>query len=458
MIMKSYKGLLFNILVFVSVGMIMFIAGCGEQNGSATSNDLPEQQGKEEAPQPITAPPETPTKAKEPVNLTMYIEGNNISDPDVLQFYTEPLKKKLPHITLDIIKQGKGNQIEDLLATHSFPDLIYTSNPGMPPFLNAKLPIDLNELIKKHNFDLNRFDQSGIEAIRLFGDTGQIYGVPFSTNMAVMIYNNDIFDKFGVVAPRDGMTWDDMIELGRDLTRKDGDVQYIGFDPGSVPNIASGLSLPYADGNTHKALFDSDGWRKVFAMVSKAYDVPGFVGSNGSIDFSFYNDRNVGMQPQWALQVLINVVKEENANLDWNLVQFPNFEGSVGKGREVDIHMLMISSLSKQVDEAFEVIKLVTSDEVQMDLSRSGKLSVLNNAEMINNYGSHVPALQGKNTAAIFKSTPSTPHVVSLYDSKLKTLVTNSRSQLAVDKKDLNTFVRDLQEAANQEIADMNLK
>lgn len=51
----------------------------------------------------------------------------------------------------------------------------------------------------------------------------ELYMLPGQNNIQVLFYNKDLFDRFGVAYPRDGMTWGEMLDLSSRITRKEGD-------------------------------------------------------------------------------------------------------------------------------------------------------------------------------------------------------------------------------------------
>jgi multiple sugar transport system substrate-binding protein len=412
--------------------------------------------GQKESAKPADAEEEKPQQTNQPVTIRMFNHFNNISDERLQQFIVEPLKQRMPHVTFEVVKDQAGSKIEDLIASGTFPDLYYGSNVGLPSFLNVQLQQDITELVKKHGIDLNRFESTAIDAIKVYAEKGELFGIPFSANLGIMIYNKDIFDKFGVPYPKDGMDWDEVTELGRRLTRQSEGVQYIGFDPGPLTNVASGLALSYVDPKTKRALLDTEDWRRVFGVVKKAYEIPGYV-TNGKFDYGttgFIKDRIVAMMPIWALQVLN--ARADLSKMNWDMVSLPNFKDALGRGREIDIHLLALSNLSKNKDAAIEVLKVITSDEVQMMMSEYGTPSVLNNEGIKKNYGSKLPEFQGKNVQALFKTKPNKPHLMTKYDSTVRGLVDGTRKDLAAGGKDVNTLIRELQEKANQTLANMD--
>jgi multiple sugar transport system substrate-binding protein len=48
---------------------------------------------------------------------------------------------------------------------------------------------------------------------------GQLLAIPFGINTHTMYYNKDLLSQAGLAFPRDGWTWDDVIQMGKALTR-----------------------------------------------------------------------------------------------------------------------------------------------------------------------------------------------------------------------------------------------
>ncbi|MCZ8516886.1 extracellular solute-binding protein [Paenibacillus filicis] len=406
--------------------------------------------GKQEEKKPEAA------GSSEPVKIRVYQKIAGISDQEFQRYFVEPVKKKYPNVTLEIVRGGdKGNSEEELLASNSFPDIIYGSNPGIPSFITLGLADDLTEMVKKNNLDLNQFVPRAIETIKQNGKNGELNALPFSQNFGTLIYNKDIFDKFGVPYPKDGMSWEETIELSKKLTRNMDGVQYIGLDPYTVDKVGSGLQLPYVDPKTNKSSINNEGWAKVLGMYKQLFDIPGYIDStNNKYQYGvngFFKDRNVAMLAPW----LDTVVSQANTIKDfkWDLAQLPNFKEAVGTGREFDEHVVMLSKVSKQKDWAFKVMQLVTtSEEVQTDMTKQGKMSVLNKPELQKLFAANHESFKDKNIGAIFKSKPGLPHIPTLYDPIVTSKLNQTLKDLATTSKDVNTVLRETEEAANKAI------
>lgn len=440
--MNKKRLAFYSVLAFAAI-----LSGCGK-----TAVESPAT-----AESPVTA--QEPVNAKpvsaEPLTLKVYQNVATISDEDFQQYIAEPVKRKYPNITLELVKTGTGTMPEDLLAAGDFPDLIYTSATNIGTFKVLKVAADLNEYVKKNNMDLNRFDPAIINTIKQSGNGEQLYGIPYTQNVGVLAYNKDLFEKFGEKAPTDGMSWSQVIELGRTMTRTEGGVRYIGFDPATVSLMGLGLSLPYVDPKTNKATINNESWQKIYQTFKAAYEIPGYVGPDSKFEYGvsgIVKEQNLAMTPVW-LNGFLNNVKGKNLSVDWDLVSLPNFEEAIGTGREVDTHLLMMSDMGKHKDQAFQVMEVISSDENQMNLSKNGRISVLNNAEIKSSYAANLPEFKGKNIAAIFKTKPRVVHTPSTdYDTVVRKTIDDSAKELALTGVDINTLLRTTEEKANAAI------
>lgn len=83
---------------------------------------------------------------------------------------------------------------------------------------------------------------------------------PVQNNIQVLFCNKEIFDKFVVDYPQDGMTWDEILSMGDKITRKDGDKLYFGFSNQGVTQVIklNPISLTKVDPDTGKLLINQD--------------------------------------------------------------------------------------------------------------------------------------------------------------------------------------------------------
>jgi multiple sugar transport system substrate-binding protein len=431
--------------------LTVWAAGCGSGSGSGSPGAAADQARGAG----VSKPAENAKAAnKDPVSLSMYVAGADISDSEVAQYFIGPLKESHPHISLEVVREGQGKNLPDLLAAGQVPDIIYTSNANLNPFKRSDVLADLTQLAKKNGMDLQRFEKNGLDAIRMYGDKGELYGIPFAQNVAALIYNKDMFDKLAVPYPKDGMNWDEVYALAQKMTKAVDGTQYIGIDPGSLWFIGSGMSPALVDPKSNESTLGSEEWKRVIALLKQFYDIPGYVSSDKKFSYGqngFIKDKTMSMYPIWASSILASrdVLTKD---INWDLVQLPNFKEFIGRGREIDLHMLGVSKTSKHQEEAFQVVAKVTSDAVQMNMSKNGRISVLNNSDIQKAYGSDVEMFKGKNIQALFKAKPGPQHPITLYDKIVRDTMNKEVAKLAVDKLDVNTYSRLMKEAADKAI------
>jgi multiple sugar transport system substrate-binding protein len=393
-----------------------------------------------------------------PVTLRLYQVTAFISDDEFQQFIVEPVKKKYPHITMELVRSDKDKSIDNLLAANDFPDMIFIASNSLNNVIKYNLPSDLNELVKKNNVNLNRFDKTAIEDIKAYSDKGELLALPFSTNFSIMLYNKDIFNKFGVPFPKDGMTWEEIIALAKTLERADGSTQYRGINPWDVRKFATPLSMPVVDPKTEKAAINSDGWKKAFQMMKVITDI-----SNGNNKYpSFLTDPTLAMFTSYG-DVFGDIEKQAKTPagllFDWDFTTMPSFQEAPGVGFRSLSHDLAISSTSQHKEDAFKVIQLLTSDEVQMAITKRGnRFPALDDQKLKDAYGVDNTILKGKNMPAIFKTKNAKNPKPTLYDDLTVGELNNAFSKVRDGKADINTALREAEEAANLKIAAEKVK
>jgi multiple sugar transport system substrate-binding protein len=426
------------------------LSACGSSKSPGTA-----------APEPSGENKETPafTVPTDPVTLRFLVHGVNLTDTDFQNFYVEPLKKKYPYITLDIVRgNGTVGSLEKLIASNDMPDLMLLDNDWYMPLKQMGLPQDLTELIKKFQIDLNKLNPQIVQTVRNM-DPGIFPIMPYYTSAGAMFYNKDLFKKFGVPYPTDDMKWPEVIELARRMTRMQDGVQYIGIDLRYPDHMVSQYSQPFVDSKTNKALIDIPVYRKVLDIFDQVYKMPGFV--NGSkFDYGpngFIKDKIVAMMPDWYSKTLSDLVQAQADGLapDWDLVTNPTFDDNAGKGRHAIAGGLAIAKTSKYKDQAMQVIQMMSSREEQILLSSYAKVTILNDDEVKKAFGTAFPALKDKNTAAIFKYPAAATPPAHIADKEVQSVIRNMRKELAVNKKDINTVLREAQEQADKKIAEL---
>lgn len=433
MTMQIQRGTILTLFA----ALLAVVAGCGSTDSAKNAGD---QKGADDKP---------PIVSTEPVTLTFY----NLAGIGDLTFQTlieAPIKKKYPHITLTHIKNGKGTTLGDLLAAGTPPDIIHATTTQLQAVLDVGLQSDMTELIKRHKFDLSIFQNGVMDSIRKLSPKGEIYGLPANNNTAALYYNKDIFDQFGVPYPKDGMTWDDALEVAKKVTRTNNGVQYRGMQMShSFLLDANPLSLNILDPATDMPLQNTEKWKSLFENWKRFYEIPGnqLTEQNyGSGQNDFMKERTVAMYVANNLVIAIEQAKDPSFN--WDMVTMPVFKEAPGTATQMIAPLFMLTPTVKHKDVAFQVVAEMFADSVQKESALTGRPTLMKNDEIKKDIGRDLEALKGKNVAQAFNGNKLAPIPnFSQYEAKARPILNRAYQQYVLGQKDVNTALR---EAAEQ--------
>ncbi|RKN81937.1 ABC transporter substrate-binding protein [Paenibacillus ginsengarvi] len=409
--------------------MAILLSGCGQNS----AND-----GKET---------NTETKSLLPVTLKIYNDLAYISERDFKEMIAEPVKKKYPHLTVEQV--ATRNDLDKLIAAGEAVDFFVTWNGQMAFYKDLGFFEDITPLAKKNNFDLEKFDPGALDAIRTVSENGkELYALPYAVQLNALYYNKTIFDRFGATYPKDGMTWTDAIELAKKVSRKEGDVQYYGLDTDDYVRFTFPLSLGAVDAKTNKALVNSEPYKRAFDMAKQLYSSTGVKYQNKGIE-RFTKDQTV------AMIATINLFQQlkQSSGLDWDVAQFPSYPDKPNVYGMYDLHILIPNRNSKNQDDMMRTMEVLFSDEVQTNMVRkTGRVSTLKDVKYKQQFGKDIPELQGKRIESIFKSTPAPAPEYSRYYPKAAEILRWNYVDYMNGVKDVNTALRDAEEAINKQI------
>lgn len=397
----------------------------------------------------------TPTAApkqisNDPVTLTIYYYGGDLTDEEFQTYFVKPVGAKYPHLTLKLVRNAPGTKLEDLVASGSTPDLIYSPKGYMEDFIGLSIVQDLDSFVREQKMDLSRFEPVTIDSLKSYAPKYNMIALPFSYNNSALFYNKDIFDKFGVPYPVDKMTWDDVIELGKRISRKDGDTFYKAMYPSQITQFASQFAVPYTDPKTGAPTLERDDWKKAATYFKRIYDLPE---NRGTKLNNFFVERDVAMYAG-VTTYTFGQVKElmgKGTPLNWDMVSYPNFPETKGQSMALDSLVLLMTSTGKYKDQVFRVMDVVTSNDSQLALSKVGRMPALKDPQLKAAFGSDNPALQGKNVKSLFLNTPPVQNL-GQYDLEVLRLLNTLQPKLINDEEDVNTFLRNASEQAKLKI------
>jgi multiple sugar transport system substrate-binding protein len=408
---------------------LLLAAGCSGGNPTST------------APKAETAVPEK----LEPVTITIFRQpgfAGKFEDTLIAQ-----VKQKFPHITISFVEAPLKEQI----AAGTTPDMAVITQTSILDYVDLGLAFDMEPIIKKFNFDMSQLQTAWVDMLRAdINGKRQLLAIPYHTGISGLYYNKDIFDRFSVPYPKDDMTWEETIELAKKITRTEGGVKYYGIaSAGLLTNyLHTQLSLNMVDPKTDKTLINTDFWQQLIRITKGLYDVSGMEPAQfRSGTPIFGKDKNL------AMFVATNEIRNM-LEVNWDVVTLPGYKDKPKQSRGPTGLGFAITSTSQHKDDAFRVITIMMSEEVQKAVAQDGRPSILKKESMRDEFIKSSPALNGKNAMAFFKNQPAPIHQVSRYETIVNRELTKSYDEIMAGKKDINTGLREAEERINKGIED----
>ncbi|GAA3399968.1 ABC transporter substrate-binding protein [Paenibacillus hodogayensis] len=414
-------------------------AGCGSNsNVPAAGSDKPAEQ------------------KKEPVELTVFFPyAADWPEKDFMETFGQPIMNKFSNVTIRFLAGGK---VEELIAAGQTIDIIYASTGATPPFLiEPKLQYDITPQIQKFKYDLTRIEPTMLDTARQMAGGQGLYGLPVYTPPSAIYYNKDIFNKFGVAYPKDGITWDELFELTKSLTRSEGGVNYTGLGSSYAHlGLLNQFSVPFVKTDTKTSAFDTDPrWKSITENLLRFYTLPGYAHIK-STQISephernrFFKDRTEGMF--LALTALHS--SQEVGDMNWDLASFPVFKELPDTGPQAYPTYFYVTSMSKHKDQAFEAIAYLTSDEYQLKKAKEGKfLPTLSDKSIRAKFGQDNPMYAGKNVKALQPDKYAKAGSVNKYNGSNLGEYNTVMRDILFNNKDVNTSLRESAERINKKI------
>ncbi|WP_158607010.1 ABC transporter substrate-binding protein [Paenibacillus ginsengarvi] len=385
---------------------------------------------------------------KPPEPVTLYLSSQSIISDNWDELLANPLKKKYPYIT---VEQVKGD-VNEWIAQGKSVDLFATAHVTVGRMVQMDLTEDMTPLLKKHQMAESRFQPVVLEAIRNNAN-GQLVGLPYYLQFFTLYYNKDIFQTLAVPFPKDGMTWDDTVELAKKVSRTYGGTSYQGFKTDQVQRLADPFGVTVVNAATNRASVINEQYKRVFELSKQFYSIPGNMPaspkdvSNKALD-QFTKDKNLAMY--FAVNRFSNLA---NSNVNWDMAQAPYYPDKPNVGGIVDSFIIGVTKTSKHQDDAFRVIETFLSDDIQLLAARKlGVVSPLANPIMQEQYAADMNSVKDKNLKAIFKNKIIASDPYSIYRSQGMDELYDVHGKYIFGEYDTNTALRVLDEQINKKI------
>lgn len=434
------------------IAAMALLASCGQGEGASDPSGNPPQ-----SPSDAKVEPVDPNKE---VELTVYsmLSGNY---EGFMASEGQYMLRKYPNFKFKFIAPGTGTQLKDVVAAKTPIDIII-STPDVQPIVDVGLAGDISDLVNKYKYDLSRFIPVTIDSMKQITG-GKLYGLPGRVSSYTLYYNKDLFDKFGVPYLKDGMNWEEINDTARRLTRVDGGTQYYGFAGDIIAMLDMNEKAPqYVEPSTIQATLNNDYWKSIFDRLIPLYTIASNVDPIAKLTNLTQSRTLFSKEKSVAIVIGVNDAGTravaEKWDMNWDIAPFPAFKSNPKEGPQPSVRYYLVSATSKFRDEAFAAITQFVSDDIQRELVTTGATPPLKNADYIGELGSAIPELKGKNVKALVPPNYGEMNMKDQFYIAARAELISAFNKVAAGQKDVNTALREAEEAANRKITELKNK
>ena len=257
-----------------------------------------------------------------------------------------------------------------MMAGGDVPDIVLTGDIIVGQFVPRNAYLDLQPLINRDNYDLSGFIQSGVDNCTNPGGAQGIFCLPYEPTGKAMFYNRKIFDEVGISYPDKSWDWNRTLEAAKKMVKMDsrGRVTRFGYatNPmwwGQIFGWIDQNGGHYLTQDMKKTLIDEPAaieaiqWHADMMTVHKVSPTPSL--NEQEPRAAMLVSGKVGMA--WGTHYDIPAMKD-NAQNEWAVAYLP--KGKNSRGYFLWLHSFAIPTMSKNPDEAWEVLKFFVSPDL----------------------------------------------------------------------------------------------
>jgi len=359
--------------------------------------------------------PETGTEERVLRIATSYGSGPN--DEWLRNEFTEIFEFVHPEITIEILPTydesyrygaSAGNREEqktpmDMLKEHingpTPPDIILMNLEDVRELSGEGYLKPLDPLIQQSNMNLDEFVPAVVEGLKSQSDDGNLYALAPMFSSSVLMYNKKHFSDLNLPYPTDDMTWDDVFNLARQVSRGEGSERIYGFSFSNyryndvwydMSVYIAPLQLQMFDENAERMLVNNQDWINVWKTLIELkeekvipeqpdWSNPVAFEQQGPYDYNSILSGKVAMAivHYYDLVEIVNVNRnaaniENFEPVDWDIVSVPTHPQAPGVGGNVYLNgVIGIANNAQNPEDAWRFVEFLMSERWAKTKSKS---------------------------------------------------------------------------------------
>ncbi|MCR5486543.1 MAG: sugar ABC transporter substrate-binding protein [Lachnospiraceae bacterium] len=295
-----------------------------------------------------------------------------------------------PNVTIEMVDLG-STDYSTVLGTQlsgsgsDFDVVTIKDVPGYVTLVNKGAIEPLDDLIAQDGIDLSKY--SGVtDQVTM---DGKLYELPFRSDIWVLFYNKDVFDKAGVDYPTNDMTWDEYDALARKITDTTPGSEVYGAH---YHTWRSTIQLDGILDGKHTIVDGTYDFTKPYYDMVLAQQKDGVcmdyatLKTQGLHYSAAFAQGNIGMlnMGSWFIATLIKGIQDGEYNVqNWGMVKYPHAEGVEPGSTLSTITGLAIPTTAPNKDAAWDFVKFVSTEEGAAVMAGTGNIPAMTNAEIV---------------------------------------------------------------------------
>lgn len=371
----------------------------------------------------------------------------------------EAFQKENPNIKVDVIEiaaKDYPDKMTVMLAGGEQVDVFAVKDfASYSNYLTRKYLTPLDNLIKKDKIDMAPYGG----ALDYVKSKGKLMVFPYRSDIYILYYNKDIFDKARVPYPTNDMTWDQYRETAKKLTSGEGNNKIWGaFFHSWRSQIQTPILLTtkttLVDG---KYQFLKPAYELALKMQNEDKSVMSLaeIKSSSTHYRSLFESGKVGMiwMGTWLIGTLVSDKKAGKHNVNWDIAKAPHWPQNNAGSTITGITTLAINAKSKKKDAAWKLASFMGGEKGAKIFAKYGVFPALRTKEVLDVYTSADGFPAGGKAALVTDKTTIEipPHAQG---NAIDKTLTEEHDLIMIGQKSLDQGLKDMEKRIKEILED----